>query len=398
MARDTEMDAFLGKLPQKVVVITRPDDNKDNRDIIYQEVTVTSQGKGMGAIWWRPGEVVTGKRKGEPFAFETHEELARRIMERAQKVVAYYRLAAITEERDPLNPEAEDQPFWQVILYYEGGKTVEAAHLLEEEPGRLPGLSTLIRMACKREDLSLLDGNAADALYMEIRLKPGTDNSEGSKEKFGVDLVKNKAKVTLKGDHGEKLSVSHQNDEIEVFREILPWRQEIKDNFDFPQDPKPETYTLYDLRVTTAAGKEHRTRNIYDAPHLAKDWAYFMDVARTLFPLTIYAVLFQEKSYSRRAPRQGDVALCQVELADGNKAYFCSDTDNIYPEDGVRVPGPEAGTDQEGRVTQVFYANPADSPVPLPEVKTILEIVETSRDPLGPDPLPEWTPQRDEME
>ena len=79
-------------------------------------------------------------------------------MERAQKVVAYYRLAAITEERDPLNPEAEDQPFWQVILYYEGGKTVEAAHLLEEEPGRLPGLSTLIRMACKREDLSLLDG------------------------------------------------------------------------------------------------------------------------------------------------------------------------------------------------------------------------------------------------
>ena len=75
---------------------------------------------------------------------------------------------------------------------------------------------------------------------MEIRLKPGTDNSEGSKEKFVVDLVKNKAKVTLKGDHGEKLSVSHQNDEIEVFREILPWRQEIKDNFDFPRTPNPK--------------------------------------------------------------------------------------------------------------------------------------------------------------
>ena len=398
MARDTEMDAFLGKLPQKVVVITRPDDNKDNRDIIYQEVTVTSQGKGMGAIWWRPGEVVTGKRKGEPFAFETHEELARRIMERAQKVVAYYRLAAITEERDPLNPEAEDQPFWQVILYYEGGKTVEAAHLLEEEPGRLPGLSTLIRMACKREDLSLLDGNAADALYMEIRLKPGTDNSEGSKEKFVVDLVKNKAKVTLKGDHGEKLSVSHQNDEIEVFREILPWRQEIKDNFDFPQDPKPETYTLYDLRVTTAAGKEHRTRNIYDAPHLAKDWAYFMDVARTLFPpdhlrRAVLGKILQPPGSPAggRGPVPGRTSGWQKGVLLLRYGQYLSRRRG--PGTGPRSwygpgrPGDPGVLCQSGG----FPRAPAGS-------KNHFGNCGNLPGSPGTDPLPEWTPQRDEME
>lgn len=290
-----------------------------------------------------------------------------------------------TFRKDRLIADVHDTGTWQVNITNSLNETYSYNGTIETSL-EIDGLrfSEFIRNELDMQDLFLLDYNYQLNRIEKFKIKiQGSDKNETKKasqiltinreQGFVENKIFNTAKTTTTGRFENSDEISEFLDSFNANYFLLAQKKSSSDSFIIPNSAS--TYTI---EIETSNHSSQILTGVFVDIQLPVWWN---DFARKLSEL-LYSYnnrkgdILDSRVYNRNLRRQDQYIICGVMFENGYKEYdYLSDDDIIDIDDTVKVPVGSDGATLIGTVTYIDYVDEEDLPLPLEQLKKIIEIV-----------------------
>ncbi len=313
------------------------------------------------------------------------------VIEKAEYTISYDRRDCLFREVKRLFSEEQEEIFitdvgsWEIKLTNEEGcEFLYNGPLIDVKEAYWKGLSGLFRVALRRNDLFMLDGNP-DVIenirleyVRESKVKATEEIDEQTQEYREIltidrksDTIENKIQCgkdyTVTNTYNIPGKVSDLLDKLwpEIFDEIEGLSE------DFIEDPLNKR--TYKLMVLTRMGQEKVIEGQFCKQGLFAGYELFIESVLRLTSQCGIGEIFEPGFYKKSHRRKNDYIFCKVEFEEGGRTYcYIADNDSYEENSFVVVPVGDEMEENIVKIVKKSYYTAEDAPYPVENTKHII--------------------------